>query len=315
MQNNPYISVVLPVYNQGKYIAETIESVLAQTYTDFEFLILDDGSTDNSAAIIREYAAKDSRIKAYYEPNSGKSAATNNLVGKAFGTWCAFLDADDVMLAERLATQIEFHQANPSINASSSHCYYINQKGDKFGVQRYSHLKDLNGCKQVLINNEIITCSFTGMMVYKTAFIEAGGLITHFEPCEDFEFFNRFIEKGFNLVIIQEVLMKYRIHSSAVTVKKPLLIFAKIGHVEECIRLRRSGKPEISFKEFTERREKDSPFTKINRKRISYSMIFFRNAGFAMMSKQYFSFAKQILAAALLSPDYVVKKMINLSKK
>ncbi len=184
-----------------------------------------------------------------------------------------------------------------------------------FGVQRYTHLKDVEACKQVMIKNEIITCSFTGLMVSRVAFTESGGLLTRFEPCEDFEFFNRLIEKGFLLVIIQEILMKYRIHPSAVTVKKPMLIFAKIGYVEECIRLRRAGKPEIDFTEFMTKREQAPLWLRLNRKRKSYSMIFFRNAGFAMMSKQYLGFAWQIATASILSPDYVIAKMFNLIKK
>jgi glycosyltransferase involved in cell wall biosynthesis len=311
----PFVSVILPVYNQEKYIAETIESVLAQTFTDFEFLIVDDGSTDASAKIIQRYAEKDKRIKAFYESNAGKSAATNKLVGKATGEWCAFLDADDIMLPQRLFSQISFHKQNPAVHASSSHCYYINQDGNMFGTQRYPHLKDVDACKKVLANNEIITCSFTGLMVSRLAFLQSGGLLTRFEPCEDFEFFNRLIEKGFCLVIIQEVLMKYRIHPSAVTVKKPMLIFAKIDHVEECIRLRRAGKSEISFQDFMTKREQDSFWKRLNRKRTSYSRIFFRNAGFSMMSKQYLSFIRQIAMASFLSPDYVLVKIKNLIKK
>src|SRR3712207_5201276 len=98
----PLVSVILPVYNQEKYVAETIESVLAQTFREFEFIILDDGSTDNSALIIRQYAAQDSRIIPLFQSNSGRCVATNNAVSAARGPWCALLDADDVMLPDRL---------------------------------------------------------------------------------------------------------------------------------------------------------------------------------------------------------------------
>ncbi|MEO7766395.1 MAG: glycosyltransferase family A protein, partial [Ferruginibacter sp.] len=131
------VSVILPVYNQEKYLQETIESILNQSFQDFELIILDDGSTDNSPQIIRQFAAKDNRIQAYFETNSGKSLATNYLVNKAKGEWCAFLDADDVMLKQRLERQVAFHNANPGVDASSSHCNYINEKGNMFGTQRY----------------------------------------------------------------------------------------------------------------------------------------------------------------------------------
>ena len=124
------MSVILPVYNQAPYIAETIESVLGQSFKNFEFIIWDDGSTDQSAEIIKCYAKNDNRIRAYFEKNSGKSIATNKIVEFAEANLCAFLDADDVMLPDRLQYQIKFHQDNPGIHASSGHCYYINEKGN-----------------------------------------------------------------------------------------------------------------------------------------------------------------------------------------
>ncbi|HEX9152619.1 MAG TPA: glycosyltransferase family A protein, partial [Flavobacterium sp.] len=104
----PLVSVIMPVYNQEQYLIETIESVLAQTLKDFEFIILDDGSTDQSAQIIRRYAELDKRINAFFYSNSGKCVSTNFLVNQAKAKYCAFLDADDVMLPERLERQISF---------------------------------------------------------------------------------------------------------------------------------------------------------------------------------------------------------------
>ena len=121
----PLLSVILPVYNQEKYVAETIESVLSQTFADFELLLHDDGS----AAIIRRYAAQDARIWASFAPNVGKCGVTNRLVEQAQGQWCAFLDADDVMLPERLEKQVAFHRAHPDLDATSCHCQYINEYG------------------------------------------------------------------------------------------------------------------------------------------------------------------------------------------
>ena len=115
---SPLVSVILPVYNQEKYIAETIESVLNQTYNRFELLILDDGSTDGSAQIINEYAGRDNRITTFFEKNAGRSNATNTLAHRASGQFLALLDADDLMEPNRLERQIAFHLTNPGIEAS-----------------------------------------------------------------------------------------------------------------------------------------------------------------------------------------------------
>ena len=309
------VSVILPVYNQESYIAETIESILAQTYTDFELLIQDDGSTDRSAQIIRQYAEKDSRIKAYFERNVGKSMATNSIVSRAQGELCAFLDADDIMLPDRLEKQVALHQGNPKIDASSTHCYYINEKGNQFGVQRYPNFRTVEECRQAKANEDWVTCSFTALMVSKKVFLAVGGLNKQFEPCEDFEFINRLVDKNFILVINPVILMKYRIHPSSVTVRKPILVYDTITYIKHCITLRRRGQKDVSFKEFMILQEGRSWWFKFNRKRFNYSRILFRGAGFAILSKNYLSFAWQIATSLLLSPNYVFKKVNNFSKK
>jgi glycosyltransferase involved in cell wall biosynthesis len=311
----PIVSVILPVYNQENFLEETIESILSQHFQQFELLIADDGSTDNSAEIINKYAAKDSRIRAFFEKNTGKSETTNGLVAKAKGQWCAFLDADDVMLPNRLKTQLDFHIANLSVMASSCNCYYINREGNRFGTQRYPGLSTMDEFNNSILTEEFLTCSFTGLMVSREAFISSGGLHKKFEPCEDFEFFNRFIDQGYILLIINEVLMKYRIHQSAITIKHPLLVRDRITYVKDCITKRRKGETEISFEAFLTAQQKLSLWTKLNRRRFQYSTIFFRNAGHAILSKKYLSFLWQVAASMILSPQYVVKKILNHSKK
>lgn len=315
LEEKPILSVILPVYNQEPYLAETIESVLAQSFKNFEFIIWDDGSTDQSAAIIKNYAKSDSRIRAYFEKNSGKSNATNKIVQCAQANLCVFLDADDVMLPDRLQHQIKFHQDNPGIHASSGHCYYINEKGNLYGTQRYPGLRTIEQCSSAAATREFITCSFTALTVNKDAYLNSGGLQKRFEPCEDFEFLNRFINKGYILLINPVVMMKYRIHAAAITVKRPILIYDTISYVKYCFDLKWNNKPEITFNEFQEIQKKFSWWTKFNRRRFNYSRILFRNAGFAMLSRDYMSFAWQIATSLVLSPHYFFKKINNFSKK
>lgn len=93
--SNPLISVIVPVYNTEKYIRKCIESILNQTFTDFELILIDDGSTDNSGKICDEYAVKDSRINVIHQKNSGVSVARNIGLDNASGTYVAFVDSDD----------------------------------------------------------------------------------------------------------------------------------------------------------------------------------------------------------------------------
>ena len=100
---NPFFSIIIPVYNVAPYLRECLNSVLAQTFTDWEAICVDDGSTDGSGAILDEYAAKDSRFRVIHQLNAGVSAARNKALDTAQGEWIAFLDADDLIREDFLA--------------------------------------------------------------------------------------------------------------------------------------------------------------------------------------------------------------------
>jgi teichuronic acid biosynthesis glycosyltransferase TuaG len=115
IKDNPLISIVTPCYNSARFIAQTIESVIAQTYQNWEMIIVDDCSTDESYTIALEYAAKDTRIKVcQMEQNSGAALARNKAIRISHGEYLAFLDSDDVWLPEKLEKQLHFMQENNS---------------------------------------------------------------------------------------------------------------------------------------------------------------------------------------------------------
>ena len=112
----PLVSVVMPVYNGEKFVAEARESILAQTFADFEFLIVDDGSQDNSAEIIRAYQERDDRIRFFqHERNLGVASARNSGIALASGEYIAAMDCDDISLPERLQKQVDYMQTHPEI--------------------------------------------------------------------------------------------------------------------------------------------------------------------------------------------------------
>ena len=114
----PLVSVVMPVFNGEKYLAEAIESILAQTYTNFELLIVDDGSTDASAEIIRAYEGRESRIRfLQLGSNSGQGPAINAGLAQARGAFITYMDCDDISLPTRLEKQVRFLQNHPQIGA------------------------------------------------------------------------------------------------------------------------------------------------------------------------------------------------------
>src|SRR5262245_4670824 len=113
----PLVSVVMPVYNAAAYVAQAVESIRAQTLGDFEFIIVNDGSTDRSPRLLEGFAARDSRIKLISRPNTGIVGALNDGVAAARGELIARMDADDVSLPTRLEKQVTFMRSHPQVVA------------------------------------------------------------------------------------------------------------------------------------------------------------------------------------------------------
>ena len=134
MKTNPILTVLMPVYNADKFLDESIGSILNQTYSDFEFIILDDASTDSSLKIIKNYAKKDKRIKVLDNKTNQKQAKCRNILLKNSKTeFIAWMDADDISLPVRLQTQVDFLKQNPSVDVVSSRVSFF---GDKAHLRR-----------------------------------------------------------------------------------------------------------------------------------------------------------------------------------
>ena len=123
----PTVSVIVPIYNAGDLLAETINSVLDQTHTDFELILVDDGSSDHSAAVCRSFA--DSRIRYFWQENAGVSAARNSGLAMARGEFVGFIDSDDLWHPEKIAAHLAHFRARPTVGVSYSACQFINKAG------------------------------------------------------------------------------------------------------------------------------------------------------------------------------------------
>ncbi len=125
------VSVIVPSYNASRYISETLESVLSQTYRNFEVIVVDDGSKDNTPDIVADYARRDSRIRLVNQPNSGCGAARNRGIAEASGEFIAPLDADDVWYPQKLEKQVASLERNGE-NWGLTYCWSksINERGE-----------------------------------------------------------------------------------------------------------------------------------------------------------------------------------------
>jgi glycosyltransferase involved in cell wall biosynthesis len=135
------VSVIIPVYNAAKYIADTVQSVLAQTYENFEVLIVDDGSTDNSIEICQQLT--DPRIRIIRQTNRGVSSARNTGIRNAKGDYLAFIDGDDLWLPEKLEKHVQHLDTSSNVGVSYCSSAFIDEAGTPLNIYQIPKLKDI----------------------------------------------------------------------------------------------------------------------------------------------------------------------------
>lgn len=136
------VSIIIPTYNVEKYIADTVESVLAQTYSNFELLIIDDESPDRSVEICQQF--NDPRIKIIHQKNQGLAGARNTGIRNASGDYIAFLDGDDLWEPEKLAKHVAHLEQSPSVGVSFSRSAFIDEDGERLDIYQMPKLKDIS---------------------------------------------------------------------------------------------------------------------------------------------------------------------------
>jgi glycosyltransferase involved in cell wall biosynthesis len=206
----PLISVCMPVYNTEAYIAEAVESILNQTYRNFEFIIIDDGSTDQSLSILERYAAQDTRIRLSSKPNAGYVVRLNEMVGATRGELIARMDADDVAMPERFARQLDFLNAHPEVVAVGCRTLAIDSDGDPIAeFCTVQHHEEIDRMHLEARHGGVI--SHPAAMIRADAIRTVGGYRAEYWPTEDMDLWLRLAEIG-RLANLPEMLLKYRQH-------------------------------------------------------------------------------------------------------
>ena len=202
------VSIIIPAYNAERFIAETIQSVVHQTYTNWELLIIDDGSKDNTAQIVKSFL-NDNRIKYFFQKNSGVSAARNLGMSYSSGNYLAFLDADDLWEKENLEKKIKFLDSNPDSGMVISYMQIIIGDVEKKGAI----LQGMEGevLDPLLLWEESSQTAPSNMLVRKEVMAEVGCWDTELSTAADQELFFRIASK-YKIGRIDQVLTNYRVH-------------------------------------------------------------------------------------------------------
>jgi cellulose synthase/poly-beta-1,6-N-acetylglucosamine synthase-like glycosyltransferase len=208
----PAISVVLPIYNGASYLRQTLASLRWQSIANWEAICVNDGSTDGSLAILRDYAAADPRFKVLDQPNGGIVAALNRGLAEAQAEWVARLDGDDIALPHRLQTQLEFVRRKPETTLVGSAVTTIDPEGDV--LRTLPCETDHHAIVAALLAGEAPIAHPTVLMRRDSA-LAAGGYRAEYEWVEDADLWLR-LARGGRLVNMAEPLVRYRLHAGSV---------------------------------------------------------------------------------------------------
>lgn len=214
------VSIVMPAYNAAKFIAASIDSVLAQTYPHWELIVVDDGSTDNTAAVVAAYCRCDARIRYYYQENARQSRARNQGIAKSSGEYVAFLDADDLWLPHKLAVQMPRLQASAA-DLVFSEAYAFEEHFDPAQPHRVlgassGSFAGPTGLQVFLEYNRIPTLT---VVAKRSALLQVGNFIeSSLVPnAEDYHLWLKLLLAGYTLRGMPDVLAAYREHSASVS--------------------------------------------------------------------------------------------------
>ncbi|MGH6745787.1 glycosyltransferase [Novosphingobium sp.] len=238
----PAISVAMSVYNGERFLPLAIESVLGQSFADFELLILDDGSTDGSAAIIRRYAEADSRVRPVIRENRGLIASLNQLLDMAEAPLVARMDADDICRPERFARQVAFLTDHPDYGVVGSWSEDIGEHGEALVRSGADHPLVHEEMLAAIEQGEQLICH-PAVMYRRDVVLSVGGYHAAFRHCEDLDLWLR-LSSVTRMGNIPERLLRYRRYPDQVSARHSTeqqigAVIARLAWEE-----RRDGRPD-----------------------------------------------------------------------
>lgn len=206
--SDPAVSIIVPAYNAERTIGPMIDSVLAQTFADWELIIIDDGSTDGTAAVVHGYA--DPRLRYHFQDNAERSAARNNGLARARGAFITFLDSDDLFLPGKLALQVAALTADPALGLVAGGNRYIDDAG---AVLSFSHPWELT--PRLDLDAFLAGCPIwlPHTLVRRDWVDRVGGFDSAVEPTEDYDWLLRLAHLGCPMAWTPQLVWAYRLHA------------------------------------------------------------------------------------------------------
>jgi glycosyltransferase involved in cell wall biosynthesis len=303
----PRVSIVIPAFNEAALLPAALDSVQRQSLEEFECIVIDDGSTDATPDILADYARRDRRFRIVTRANGGISRALNAGLGAAQAPWIARLDADDIMLPNRLHSQLAFAEANRDLAACGC-CYdIIDMAGRRRGTRRPLP-RDRDELNHFLAAREPLSFTHPTMLYRRDLALRLGGYRPEYEPSEDVDLFARMLATGAAILIQPEVLMQYRIRPGSLSGRKSRLQFQMTRCIYHNFYAARAGQPVLTFAQF-ELFERRQPFhTRVRIRLLAWSDQLYRRYSAALMADRPVPAGCYLAAAALLRPTKAIRR-------
>lgn len=228
----PLVSIITPIYNGEKYLAKTIDSVLAQSYENFELIIINDGSTDQSKAVVKHYL-KDPRIHYFEQKNAGVANARNAGIKIAKGDFIALIDQDDIWLTHKLQHQVDYLLNHPDCALVHSQIQFIDATDEILPTPDWNWVVETSGhsLEALFLHNRIAT--FTAL-IRKSALEDVGIFRETFAPSDDWDLWLR-IARKYELGFIPDICGYYRLHENNESKNLQRMQLAEVSVIENFI--------------------------------------------------------------------------------
>lgn len=203
----PLVSVVIPTYNSAHYVTAAVDSVLQQSFTDFEVLVIDDGSTDDTRAVLSRYGAP---VRYHVQPNGGVSVARNRGIAESTGRYVAFLDADDTWYPQKLERQLDAMTRSPGFGLCYTGFRFVD---DSMRPLRDFHPRQFENALEGMLFEGNIVSSVCTVLVERALFEDVGGFDPELSQCADWDMWVR-VARRTQFLALDELLVTYRQHAS-----------------------------------------------------------------------------------------------------
>lgn len=301
----PIVSVYMPVYNGERFVRASIQSVLDQTFRDFELIVVDDGSTDSTLEIIRSF--DDERIVLLTPGHMGVSGASNHALARARADLVARLDADDLMEPNRLERQIAFLADHPELGGAASYYWWIDEDGNVRGAQD-TPLETPEAVERQLAGGGRLGYAHSSLMLRRDAVLAVGGYDSQYDCIEDVELCLRLYEAGHLILVQPERLVRFRIHDRSTTATRDREQFVLMEAAFGNFRRRQRGEPAMPIAYYRERIE-GRPLSKLAAEsRIASGRLRRRHLQLTFHRRRALA-AVTLMAAALLDPRTSAAKL------